>query len=108
MMSSGHHIRSAGGDKQVKSAYCTGTYESRLAIGALADITGEIYNSQSRESWFECMPGTRTLQCSNSWNYVDGFRARNNATTGHETGLFLCFQHSPGQLREDKAPALVA
>ena len=26
MVSSGHHIRSVGGDKQVKSAYCTGTY----------------------------------------------------------------------------------
>src|ERR1700686_2179036 len=26
MVSSGHHIRSAGGDKQVKSAYCTGAY----------------------------------------------------------------------------------
>jgi hypothetical protein len=53
MVSSGHHIRSAGGDKQVKSAYCTGTYESKLAIGARADITGEIDNSQSREPPFE-------------------------------------------------------
>ena len=49
MVSSGHHIRSVGGHKQVKSAYCTGTYESKLAIlaiGARADRTGEIYNSQ--------------------------------------------------------------
>ena len=104
MVSSGHHIRSAGGDKQVKSAYCTGTYEWKLAIGARADRTGEIYNSQSRESWFECMPGTRTLQCSNSRNYVDGFPG----SKYRETGLFLCFQHSLGRLREDKAPALVA
>jgi hypothetical protein len=57
---------SVGGHQQVKSAYYTGTHESKLAIGARADRSGEIYNPQSRESWFECMPGSRIFHCSNS------------------------------------------
>src|SRR6266566_3904782 len=48
MVSSGHHIRSAGGDKQVESAYCTGTYGRNSLSARETTYPAKSINSHGR------------------------------------------------------------
>src|SRR6266699_1083527 len=51
MVSSGHHIRSPGGDKQVESAYCTGTYGRNSLSTRETTYPAKSINSHGRRRW---------------------------------------------------------